>query len=667
MIVKRPIDPSDTWHWLDRIVPVFVLLYAAWTVYVNALTAVQASFTTLMHWLPVLLVSALAMVIAWSRLPSGSRRDEPACEAMLAPARILRHPYAILLFAIAWVALLYACGHYILFWWVSVIVLCAAWLSVNDSTVIALRQEPITRRLLLAVLIVALAAACVTMIASRPDADDAFYLSVPATLLRFPSQPILLHDTIYRLANLPIQLPVYRVHSYEVLMGALARVTHTQPATMAYLCLPPVFAVLCVVAWTQLLRLLAPGHAALVLAILFLCVLTLGETHHSYGNFAFVRLFQGKAILATLMVPCIVYLAIEYSHSGTVRSWIALFAAQIAAVGITSSALFVAPAAAGLALAGTWSPGVVATRRMVLGILASSYVFLAAGVLASITHGGEGLVAPITMPLMLPWLDQNMGPWSMALLLVALLGCWSFAQGRAQANFLLASSLCFLVSVLNPYTYQFVASHFTGASTYWRLFWALPIPFMLAILLGQLLQRAARIKPRVLAITSCLAAAVVFGVFFLHFGTLRPENSVTLGMPSLKVPPTDYLLARKLAAVIPENGIILAPDSVATWLSTFVTHPELLASRSMYLDVAFGQNEGKLRLDLQQYIAGIRRSPNAPLELKAALTRYALTTVVVAHLSPWQIEITKILSANGWQCVNQGPYDIWTRDQVIAR
>jgi hypothetical protein len=502
----------------------------------------------------------------------------------------------------------------------------------------------------------------VTLMANRPDADDAFYQSIPATLLRLPAQPVLLHDTIYRVASLPIQLPVYRTHSYEVMIGVIARMTGIQPAVIAYLLLPPLFAALCVVAWAQLLRLLAPKQWAMTLVILFLCVLMLGETHHSYGNFAFVRMFQGKAILATFIVPCIICLAIEYSRDGTARSWIALSASQIAAIGITSTGLFVAPAAAGLALVSAWSPNAVSTRRLVFGIFASFYPFAVAAALASTTHGGEGFVTADAMPPMLPWLNSTLGPWSAALLLATLLASWSFAGARAQARLLLASALCFLLAVLNPYTYQFAADHFTGTSTYWRLFWALPAPCMLAILLGHLAQRAAQAKPRTLAFAMCLVLAAGSVVFFLHAGSLRKDNFVSLGMPGFKVPAVEYPLAKNLAATTPEGATILAPESVATWLPTFVVHPQLLASRGMYLAGAFGQVEGSRRLLLQSYIAGSQRASDAPAELANALQRDSLATIVVTHAAPWRIEIAQILSARGWRCAARGAYDVWTKD-----
>jgi Family of unknown function (DUF6077) len=649
---------------MDRVIPTFIMAYAAWTVYVHALTAAHASFDTLVHWLPLFFGLAIVAIWRWFKLPARTDQLRPCAVAAREPTRAIPHPLAILVLAVLWVALLVVGGHYVLFWWGSVIALGMAWISTIDTAPCSLHREPFNNRLLPVVLIVALAAVCVTLIANRPDADDAFYQSIPATLLRLPKQPILLHDTIYRLANLPIQLPVYRIHSYEVLIGALSRVIGTQPAVIAYLVLPPVFSALSVIAWAQLLRLLAPKHWALVLVILFLCVLALGETPKSYGNFAFVRMFQGKAILASFIVPSIVYLSLEYSRQGTMRSWIALFSAQIAAIGITSSALFVAPAAAGLALVSAWSANALATRRLGLGILASSYVFVTAGVLASITHGGEGFVSSIALPPMTSWLEQTLGPWSTALLLATLLASWAFTEGRAQARVLLTSSLCFLLTVLNPYTYQFVADHFTNPSTYWRLFWALPLPFLLAIMLSYLLRSAIRLKPKLLAIPACLALTAAAAVFFFHSESLRKDNYVSLGVPSFKVPPLEYSVAKQLALAIPESGTILAPESIATWLPTFVVHPELLASRRMYLTGTFGLDEGKRRFDLQQYVAGTERLPNAPSELKAALARYALTAIVVTHAAPWQTEIAQIMLASGWYCSRQGSYDIWTKTSI---
>ncbi len=646
---------------LDRIVPYFIIAYATWTVYVHAITAMHANFNTLMHGLPLVLVLALALIYVWEKpsIHAGTGQIEPTG---LTSNFARHHPLTISSVAVIWVLILGVTGTYTLFWWGSVIALGGAWLLTLKADPISLSPAPLTTRSLLVIVVIGATAICMTLISNRPDADDSFYLSIPATLLRSPDNPVLLNDTIYRLANLPIQLPVYRIHSYEVLIGVIARIATAQPVTIAYLILPSFFALFSIIAWTQLLRLLAPARYVFTLAVLFFCVLMLGEVHHSYGNFAFVRMFQGKAILATAMVPCIVYLALEYSRQGTLRHWLLLFAAQIATIGITSSGLFVVPAAAGFALVSTWSPSKTSTRRLVLGVLASSYVFLAAGVLAVITHGGEGFVTSTTMPPFMRLLDQAMGPSSALLLLTTLISSWAFAEGRSQSRVLLTISLCFFLSVLNPYTYQFVADHLTGPSTYWRLFWALPLPFMLAIFLVGVTKNLLQIRPTVFALGATGALGAGLLLFFSHTSTLRKSNYVSIGVPSLKVPALDYAVAKELAAVVPEDGTVIAPEQIATWLPTFVVHPKLLATRIMYLQAAFGPDEAKRRIALMQYLGGESRSVTAPSELRSALTDYKLTAVVIYQGAPWNAEITQVLSQSGWHCINQHvPYEIWEK------
>jgi hypothetical protein len=137
-------------------------------------------------------------------------------------------------------------------------------------------------------------------------------------------------------------------------------------------------------------------------------------------------------------------------------------------------------------------------------------------------------------------------------------------------------------------------------------------------------------------------------------------------MPGLKVPALDYSLAKNLADTMPENGTILAPESVATWLPTFIAHPVLLSARGMYLVGAFGQDDGNRRLGLQMYVEGWQRAPDAPTALDKALDRYALTAVVVTRAVPWRMEIAQVLSGRGWHRMTQGPYDIWTRTASSA-
>lgn len=666
----RPDGAHDQFRWvpgIDAAVLGLVLSFAIWTVYCHLITLVHASFDGLMQWLALEILVTLAVLVYWFRRarvgPTQLDDDGAYGEIQNTPENsFARHPILTLLLGAAWVGLLFAGMPYAVFWWGALMGLGLAWRVCRTTSAAA---APLSARGWGVLLLVASAAVFVTLFANRPDPDDAFYMSIPATLLRFPHAPVLLHDTMYRMGDLPLLLPIYRVDSYEVLVGTLSRLTGVPHMEIAYLVLPSLFAVFAVLAWARLLKRLIPERWITTLVILFLCVLALGEAHQSYGNFAFVRLFQGKAILATVMVPAIVCAALDFSRCAGARNWIVLFAAQVAALGFTSSALFVAPAAAGMALASAWSPDASAMRRFLIGLLASAYVIAAGGVLIFATHGGHGFVSDATMQPMLDLIKHTWGTRSTALL-IALLAAWAFVPSRLAGRYFAAGALLFLFVVLNPYTYRFMADHLTGASTHWRLTWALPLPVFAAVVLGGVVSGIMRVRPRAAGVAGFVLFVCGAGWFGWTCGVLRETNFLRLGVPGLKVYQFEYPIAKRVATRVPENGVVLAPELVATWLPTFVQHPRLVGVRTVYLAQTFPVQEAKRRLALMQYVAGSKRTAESKGEFVKALTRYGITCVVVLHAAAWRGEIEAALTQRGWARSGAGVYDTWvaTRNAI---
>lgn len=652
--------------------PVIVVSYAIWTMYVHLITATHASFTALLHWLPLVVLVAVAAAVGWFFLPAPAGRsgldstDGALAANKLASLAIRENsgramPLAFLALAAVWAGLFSAGMPYPVFWWVALLAMFWAWIANLRSPPYTGLDNSIARHAPWTVFFTAVAAVCVTLVASRPDPDDTLHLSIPATLLRFPQQPVLLHDTLYRLPNASILTPFYRLNSYDVLIGLLARVTGVDLHVIAYLVLPSLLAVFCVLAWVYLLRRIVPERWPSVLLILFLVVLALGEAHRSYGNFAFVRLFQGKAILATCMVPVIAGSALSFVRHGGARHWLLLFAAQVAALGFAATSLFVAPAAALLGLAGGWSADVKSSRRFVLGVLASAYLFAAARSLASATHGGQGFAStnPVST---VPWMfDNTWGSWSTGVLLAALLAAWAFVRDPVRARYLSAGAFFFLLAVLNPYTNRFVADHFVGVYTYWRLTWALPLPFLLAVTVDGVVRRALCVTPKALAVSLCTILAVLALMFGWRFGTLRADNGVTLGVPRLKVYPIEYRVARQVAEKVPEDGAVLAPELVAFWLPTFVVHPQLVGARLPYLTQGFARSEAARRRELMLYVAGKEQPADSTALFADALGRYRLTAVVFRHSAPWRGQMEGVLERHGWQPLASGAYDTWVK------
>lgn len=659
---------GKTW---DRLVPVFVLPYAIWTVYVHLIVSAHASFSTLMHGLPLVAVVAIAATACWYRLhdPAAPHESLEAVQADTAvdldggAGKPRALPLAVLALAMLWVGLLSAGMPYAVFWWGGLSATCGAWGWHLSARAHRPRTESPGKYPAWLVPCVVAVAVCVVLIANRPAADDAFYLSIPATLLRFPQQPVLLHDTMYRLLESPILLPFYRLTNYNVLIGVFARLTGIHHMVIAYLVLPSLFAAIGVLAWVYLLRRIVPARWPVVLPILLACVMALGETGRAYGNFAFVHLSHGKGILATCMVPMIAGAALDYARHGGMRHWLLLLATQIAALGITASALFVAPATAALGLAGGWSADAGRSRRFVAGLLPAAYLFAAAWLVGSETRGAQALAlpAPHAMPNVPGILEQTWGTWSTRLLLVALLAAWAFVRDPVRARYFSAGAFFFLLAALNPYTTPFAAELSVGVKTYWRLTWALPLPFFLAVTIDGMAARALAVKPKALAACACLALAVPAIAFGSRFGTLLCANSVTLGIPGLKVPPVEYEAARKVAEHVPEEGTVLAPEAVATWLPTFVVHPAAIGVRQMYLSLAFDPGETAQRSNMMRYVAGKNRPPDAERWFAQSVRRYRLTAVVFPRNVLWADEIERILAEQGWRPLSCGAYEIFVR------
>src|SRR6185312_1076222 len=109
---------------VDRAVPLFVLPYAVWTMYVHLITTTHASFDTLLHGLPVVALIAAVATAAWFRLPELAKHQEAIARAIGNRGA----PLAVLALAITWVALLSIGLPYPVFWWITLLAMFGAWM-----------------------------------------------------------------------------------------------------------------------------------------------------------------------------------------------------------------------------------------------------------------------------------------------------------------------------------------------------------------------------------------------------------------------------------------------------------------------------------------------------------------------------------------------------------
>lgn len=276
----------------------------------------------------------------------------------------------------------------------------------------------------------ALALLCVglTLWAHRADFDDAFYVNLAVHAADAPGAALLTHDTMHGIEGLPLAVSVYRLQSFELLAGALAWLTPWTALEVMHVIFPLGFSLMIPFGLAALLRRLLPRSwfLAVLFGLFFLFVA--GDPHRSFGNFSFMRLQQGKSVLLSLMLPLTCAYALDFGRRPSPRSFGMLALVQVAAVGSSVSALWLAPSCAMLALLACLPWSLSGLRRMLIGLLSCAYplgvgLWISAGVRANLDALGVGSPTAASGP----------APAALALIGLALLGLFLSAKpGRLR-------------------------------------------------------------------------------------------------------------------------------------------------------------------------------------------------------------------------------------------
>ncbi len=526
-------------------------------------------------------------------------------------------------------------GNYLLFWLLGAAYLLTSYVWIHRTRGVGMRPPHFSSREMVGIAVVGTACLTFTLVAHRPDADDSFYVNLAVSALDFPRQALSSRDTMHTLLDAPIHFAGYRVHSLEPLVAAISWVSGFTPISTAHMVLPAAFSLSAAVIAARFLKLTAPKIWFPALVTWFLILVLNGDTHRGYGNFGFVRIFQGKAVLVTCAIPLLITFATEYILRPSPKTWSVLALSVITVVGLSVNGVYLAPVVVVLAFAAC-SHGREKAHIPALGLLTIAYP-LAAGWLISQSSGPETLIR---------WADevrrackdpatnmaQVLGDGSFQIIwLVALMAGWSTAPNRGSRSFLLGYSPAFFTLLLNPLVMNdYWAQRILGRDTVWRLFWAVPLPLfsaiMFASLLGVFSLLSSRPGPALYACVVLTFAAVVPDRY-----TFSESNRTAIDWPRLKVPDEPYRIAGLINGLTERGASALAPRAVAVWIPTFRGHPDPVVARSHYLAPlkSYGESEQiGIRLGLQSFVEGKVPFSAAKPILEEAIRKLNLRVIV---------------------------------------
>jgi hypothetical protein len=154
----------------------------------------------------------------------------------------------------------------------------------------------------------------------RPDFDDGFYVSKALRYFENPAQTVDLVDWDLAPSSIPYHAYLTSTSApVDYLWAALSLLFGMNYLTLYYEYLPILAGILSVNVWYVVVRLFGFSSRESIVALIaiHLGLLVLGDTHRSWGNFSLVRIWQGKSIFLSLVLPlysALLFVSLQSAH-----------------------------------------------------------------------------------------------------------------------------------------------------------------------------------------------------------------------------------------------------------------------------------------------------------------------------------------------------------------
>jgi hypothetical protein len=354
-----------------------------------------------------------------------------------------------------------------------------------------LNQDELHAILMLVVL--ASITSTVSLIAIRPDLDDVNYSSYAVYFLKNYSDVIDFKSHAHWLPKpLPSMPPVNISNTITLFCAYVAFLSGIPFLHVYYFFLPALTGGMIPLGWFLLFTKFAKKGIAAVIASTAICVFLSidGEPHRSFGNFAFVRIWQGKAMLMSLVLPVFIAFTIEYFRKPTVSNWGRMFSLNCSAAGLSMMAVYFLPIAGfliGLSCLSQDKNGMSRGEKIKSSLLYSmsfSYLLIIAAIIVFLVMINLKLIELIGFR---GWPDSFIGQFKLIFtsyqffLFIVFSFLCLITGDYENRKFLIVWIILSVIFFLNPIVFPFISKYITTLNTYWRIFYLLPFPFVIGL------------------------------------------------------------------------------------------------------------------------------------------------------------------------------------------
>ena len=440
--------------------------------------------------------------------------------------------------------------------------LSALALKASSTAQHALHPEKEEARDIPIVLLFVSAGILLTLFLHRPDADDELYLGMALSLLANPDQAIQhvpgygsgIHDNEFS-----------GIGAYEPLKAMVSYWTGLPLLSSYYLVVPSLMSALTVIVTYRLLRKLIPDGWLFGMLFFFVVMLAWGDVHRTLANFGYVRMFQGKSVLVSAVVPALFLYFLLAREKTQARYYnLLLAAALVSGIGFSRGGLIMGPFVVGLL--GLASINYHNLTRwpatlLVVTMLSATALFVFA------YHSGWTLMNPsqlvytprgeVSSTTNVEMIEFAMGSGLRGMFLLICVGAgFLFVSneelGRLYRNYM----IIFFVLLLIPWTSDFLAKTLQEYLS-WRWLWVVPVPAFASVAVGGALAHLRQVSNSPVAIGAFVVLAVGFTAASPRL-VLSAANYTSIQWPGAKLDGHSvYLRPYERAVTIEDQKLVI--------------------------------------------------------------------------------------------------------------
>lgn len=190
----------------------------------------------------------------------------------------------------------------------------------------------------------------IAVLYAHMDADDSFYVGTATTSVYTDS--IFQIDPYSGIAynRLPKR---YVLSPFPILLAVISQLSGgLHPAVMAHVIYPAVFFAAAYLVYHQMGKMFFPEEKRKQGIFLFFCAVLIwfsGFSVYTAGNFQLIRIWQGKAVLASVILPFLIYLGLHaVLNEQPAYSWFILALTNLAACHVSSMGIMLSPIVMGV-------------------------------------------------------------------------------------------------------------------------------------------------------------------------------------------------------------------------------------------------------------------------------------------------------------------------------